>query len=217
MFITKDVFRHLFKNIIDINEDSIRLLINMYNSCSWMKECMTYDQLSFVEEWKIKAQSYIKRYFIDLESDRGECTKCGKKFKYSKLSKHQRNCKIKILNDYKKNDIAMDYCETCKWRHPVVTYHYKYKDKETLQCNFIRKTKCKYCNCEIFWLVIDRHQNQCDKRCECVLRKRLSPFEIKCNKLKGVKESHYFEQCKVKKIDNTKFCRFHNSVRVIYS
>ena len=210
MFITKDIFRYLFRYTIDISEDNIRLLINMYNSCSWMKDCMTYDQLSFAKEWKKNAKPYIKKYFIDLENDKGECTKCGKKIKYSKLSKHQRNCKE--LDDYIKNgiDIELDYCKICKWRHPLVTHHYKYIDKKTMGCDLTRKKICRFCKCDIFVLITHRHEDKCKKRCECVLRKRLSRYDIQCNKREGIKETHYYEQCKVKKLDGSKFCRIHN-------
>lgn len=210
MWITKDVFRHLFHNIIDINEHNVRVLINMYNSCKWMKECMTYDQMSFVEEWKNKAKPRINKYFMDLENDIGECSKCGKRIKYEKLSKHQNHCNVKPFN-YMKNDIEFDYCKICKWRHPMVSYHYRYKDKETLQCDFMRTTHCRFCKSEIYILNTRKHEDKCKKRCECVLRKRMSSYERKLNNIRGKKESQfYFEQCKLKKSDNSNFCRFHN-------
>jgi hypothetical protein len=220
MLVSKDVFRYLFKNIIDINYGSVRILINMYNSCSWMKNCMTKDQLWFVEEWKDKARPFIVKYFMDLESKYGECTKCGKSLKITKLSKHQRKCRAVGGKNYLiiKN-IELDYCKICKWRHPVTTRHYEYiaNSDYVLKCGSMRKTCCNYCKCNIFFLIKDKHERDCKKRCECVLRKRLSPYMIQYNKLKGINESYHYERCKLKTENGTSFCRIHNTVKVIYS
>jgi hypothetical protein len=149
---SKDIWCLLFQNYFDS-----KTYINCYYAAKSLRRFMTLNQINTCERYSAFKRDQIQHILTRTHQLMyGLCSICGKRCKWSTLSKHQRACKQMPFN------LRADHCEQCNTVLPFVKglpHHMYY----SVTCPF-DKFLCKLCGKTVL-RIEDQYHDGCEVNC----------------------------------------------------